>query len=147
MIAIDTNLLIYAHRAALPEHGRARRAIEGASRDPSGWGIPLPCIAEFWSVVTHPSSRGGPSTGEQAREFVAALVVGAGARLWMPGDGFWNRLTQLAAELGVQGARVFDLQIALTAFDNGASEIWTHDRHFVSMAGLRVRDPLNSQRN
>lgn len=86
----------------------------------------------------------GPSTGEQAREFVAALVVGAGARLWMPADGFWNRLTQLAAELGVQGARVFDLQIALTAFDNGASEIWTHDRHFVSMAGLSIRAPLNS---
>ena len=51
MIAIDSNLLVYAHRTALPEHRRARRAIEKASRSPLGWGIAWPCIAEFWSVV------------------------------------------------------------------------------------------------
>ena len=38
--------------------------------------------------------------------------------------------------------RLFDLQIALTAVENGAREIWTHDRNFLSLPGLRVRDPL-----
>lgn len=142
MIAIDTNLLIYAHRAAVSEHRSAQRAIQRASRNVRGWGIPLPCVAEFWSVVTHPGSLGGPSTGEQARGFLAALIADAGARLWMPGEGFWSRLTQLAADLNVQGPRVFDLQIALTAFDNGASEIWTHDHHFVGFPGIRLHDPL-----
>ena len=142
MIAIDSNLLIYAHRAALPEHRRARRAIERASRSPRGWGIPLPCLAEFWSVVTHPASAGGPSTAEQAKRFLEALITEAGAGLWMPADGFWYRLTQLARDLDVQGPRIFDLQIALTAFDNGASEIWTHDRHFTAFPGIRVVDPL-----
>ncbi len=33
-------------------------------------------------------------------------------------------------------------QIGLTAFDNGAVEIWTHDRRFVGFAGLLVHDPL-----
>lgn len=142
MIAIDTNLLIYAHRAALPEHRRARRAIERASRNPEGWGIPLPCVAEFWSVVTHPESAGGASTGDQARRFIEALIVEAGGKLWMPAEGFWQRLTQMASDLGVQGTRIFDLQIALTAFDNGAAEIWTHDRRFRAFAGIRVIDPL-----
>ncbi len=143
MIAIDTNLLIYAHRAALPEHREAREAIEAASRDPRGWGITLPSIAEFWGVVTHPASSGGASTPRQAQGFLRELIVEAGARLWMPREGFWERLVELARELRVAGPRVFDLQIALTAVENGAVEIWTHDRQFVAFPGVRVRDPLS----
>jgi hypothetical protein len=33
--------------------------------------------------------------------------------------------------------------IALTAFENGAREIWAHDGAFTTLAGLRVRDPLS----
>lgn len=142
LIAIDTNLLIYAHRNALPEHRAARRAIEQASRDPRGWGIALPSVSEFWAIVTHPQSLGGPSTARQARGFLESLITEAGARLWMAREGFWDRLLRLAGELRVQGPRIFDLQIGLTAFDNGAVEIWTHDARFVSFAGLRVHDPI-----
>ena len=141
MIALDTNLLVYAHRAGLPEHRAARRAIERASRDARGWGIALASVAEFWSVVTHPESRGGPSSAVAASGFLAALSA-AGARTWLPGEGFADRLLALAGRLGVQGPRVFDLQIALTAFDSGAAELWTHDSHFVALPGLRIHDPL-----
>jgi len=44
--------------------------------------------------------------------------------------------------MGVVGPRVFDLQIAMTALDNGATEMWTHDAGFVRLRGLPVRDPL-----
>jgi uncharacterized protein len=141
VIAVDTNLLVYAHRSGLPEHRAARRAIERASRDALGWGIALASVVEFWSVVTHPESRGGPSSADQASDFLGALAA-AGARVWLPGEGFAERLLSVAHRLGVQGARVFDLQIALTAFDNGASELWTHDRRFVALPGLRIHDPL-----
>gem|GEM_PF-7044891 len=50
MIAVDTNLLVYAHRAGCPEHAAARRAIEEAANDTEGWGIPSSCLFEFWSV-------------------------------------------------------------------------------------------------
>ncbi len=141
MIAIDTNLLVYAHRSGLAEHRPARQAIELASRDERGWGITQPSVAEFWSVVTHPASVGGPSTAEQAGKFLRALWQ-AGGHVWGPGDGFAGRLVQVAGQLGVQGTRIFDLQIALTAFDNGAAEIWTHDKGFVVFPGLRIHDPL-----
>jgi len=36
MIAIDTNLLIYAHRASTPEHFQARQVIELAHAAPQG---------------------------------------------------------------------------------------------------------------
>jgi len=142
VIALDTSLLVYAHRAALPEHGSARRAILRASREAGGWGMALPSVLEFWSVVTHPGCQGGPSTAPQAQGFLRALVEDGGAAIWAPADGFWERVTRLAAGLGVRGPRVFDLQIALIAFESGASEIWTHDSQFAAVPGLRVHDPL-----
>jgi hypothetical protein len=58
--------------------------------------------------------------------------------------GFTERLLQLACDLNVSGGRIFDLQIALSVFDNGASEVWTHDANFVRIPGLRVHDPIGN---
>ncbi len=93
------------------------------------------------SVATHPASAGRPSTPKQAAAFIAALVK-SGAQIWLPGPGFGDRLLQVAADLDVTGPRVFDLQIALTAFEGGATELWTHDTRFVKVPGLRLHDPL-----
>jgi hypothetical protein len=142
VIAIDTNLLVYAQRRHVPEHRAARRAIERASTDRRGWGIPLPCIAEFWCVVTHPASSGGPSPAKEARGFLHSLAESGGANIWIPGTGFWERLTQLASDMKFAGTRVYDLQIALIAVENGATELWSHDRAFAGVPGLLVRNPL-----
>ena len=142
MIGLDTNLLVYAHRRGVPEHAAARRAIARALRDPRGWGVPLPCLPEFWSVVTHPAAAGRPSTPAEAASFLRSLVHEGGAAVWAPGPGFGLRLADLARRLDVQGVRVFDMQIALVAADAGATELWSHDRHFVSLPGLPVVDPL-----
>lgn len=142
MIAIDTNLLVYAQRRDAAQHRAAKRAIEKACSIPHGWGIPLACIAEFWCVVTHPASTGGPSVPKTAYRFLDALVQSGGARIWSPGPGFWERLLQLASDMQITGARVFDLQIAITALDNGATELWSHDRAFAAPPGLVLHDPL-----
>lgn len=62
--------------------------------------------------------------------------------VWTSGIGFDDRLLQLAVDLDVAGPRIFDLQIALTAFEHGAAELWTHDRNFVKIPGLRLVQPL-----
>lgn len=141
MIALDTNLPVYAHRAAAPEHRAARRALERAASDAAGWGIALPSLAEFWAVVTHPAARARPSTPAEAAGFLAALAA-AGAQVWLPGPGFADRLCRLAASTGVGGPRVFDSQIALIAREAGAREIWTHGRAFHGRPALPARDPL-----
>jgi len=143
MIALDTNLLIYAHRSATPEHHAARAAIEAACDTPGGCGIALPSVAEFLGIVTHPASSGGPSPPTVAADFLAALWEG-GIDVLGPGPSFAARLSRSAADLGVAGARIFDLQIALCALDGGATELWTHDRNFVKIPGLILKDPLVS---
>lgn len=141
MIAVDTNLLIYAHRSRTPEHTRARTAIERAATAAGGWGVAGASVTEFWAIVTHPASEGRPSTPRQAAAFVTALVD-AGAQIWLPGPGFAERMLQLATDLDIVGARIFDLQIAVAAFEGGATEVWTHDAAFVKVPGLRIHDPL-----
>ena len=140
MIAIDSNLLIYAHRALTPQHRPARRALERAASSARGWGVAFASVAEFLAVVTHPADS-RPSTTHDAARFIAGLQH-AGCEIWRPGSGMIASLLASAADLDVRGPRVFDLQIALTALDHGATEIWTHDAQFVKLPGLRVHDPL-----
>jgi len=141
MIALDTNILVYAHRAGMPEHRAAKRSIEEAAAREDGWGIPFPCVAEFWAVVTHPASTGRPSRPREARQFLDNLVA-AGAKILYPRHGAMDRLVELALRLDVQGARIFDLQIGLICQDAGAREIWSHDRNFIGVPDLLVNDPL-----
>jgi predicted nucleic acid-binding protein len=56
--------------------------------------------------------------------------------------GFAERLAGTAARLNISGPRIFDLQIALLAYEHQARVIWTHDSHFQTVPGLRVEDPL-----
>ncbi len=142
MTAVDTNLLVYAHRAGCVEHATAREAIEHAAGEVDGWCIPLPCLFEFWSVVTHPSCAGGPSSPSVARRFIDSLVVTGRAHLLQPGVNFAERCLRAAEHLGVTGPRVFDLQIGLLCLEAGVTELLTHDTGFVALPGLRLRDPF-----
>ena len=141
MISLDTNLLVYSHRSATDQHQAAQKAIEEAASASSGWGFALPCLAEFWTIVTHPAASGGPSPSVVAADYLKTLVD-AGAQIWLPTQGFANRLFSKAVQLRLQGPRIFDLQIALISQENGAREIWTHDHGFIKVSGLAIRDPL-----
>lgn len=142
MIALDTNVLIYAHRAGTEQHDEAIRIIEEAIDRPNKWGIAVQCIAEFWGVVTHPSCRGGASSPAEASAFLENLLVDGRGILWHPTPGFGARLLKRAVEMKVSGPRIFDLQIAMTAHENGAREVWTHDASFIRIPGLEIIDPF-----
>lgn len=142
MIALDTNLLVYAHREGAVEHERARAAILKALDDPRGWGICVPTVAEFWSIVTNPKMPGGPSSANVVAHFFHYLITEGRGNLWTPSPGFGQRLMRWATTLKIRGKRILDLQIALIAFEHGAHEIWTHDRNFISVPGVKVRDPF-----
>lgn len=143
MIAIDTNLLVYAHRSDSRWHEAAKRAIERAAAQSSGWGIALASVSEFWRVVTS-SAFDSPTEPAMARDFIQALLESGQGTIWQPKLNFFTRLGDAAVALHVRGARMFDLQIALTAIEHGAAEVWTHDKDFVRFPGLRVVDPLQA---
>ncbi len=52
MQALDTNILIYAHRPESPLHRRALEVVQTLATSPAEWAIPWPCLHEFYGVVT-----------------------------------------------------------------------------------------------
>ena len=54
MIAVDTNILVYAHRADSEWHDRAALRLRELAEGRAPWAIPWPCIHEFLAIVTHP---------------------------------------------------------------------------------------------
>lgn len=141
MIAVDTNILVYAHDPASALRERAEAALARASTRLIGWGLPFPVLAEFWAVVTHPQQP-HPTPPETARGFIRWLIAGGGAAVWgVPGAVGFDLLSE-AARRRCCGRAVFDLQIGQTALANGATEMWSHDAAFPRLPGLVVVDPL-----
>ena len=66
MIAVDTNLLVYAHRAESTFHDQARRAIAALAAARASWAIPWPCVHEFYGVVTNARAFQPASSTAQA---------------------------------------------------------------------------------
>ncbi len=54
MIAVDTNLLVYAHRPETPFHERAQDVLTAAVGGTEPVSVPRPCVHEFLAVVSNP---------------------------------------------------------------------------------------------
>ncbi len=61
MKAVDTNILVYAHREDSTFHERALALLLDLANGSARWAIPWPCIHEFIAVVTHPRIYDPPS--------------------------------------------------------------------------------------
>jgi predicted nucleic acid-binding protein len=143
VIALDTNLLVYALFSGYPEHTIAKHAIERACASAGGVIIAGPCVAEFWSIVTRPLPGLIAARPKAAEAFLRRLSE-AGCQFIYPRRDFARRLAEEAVRHTVTGSRIFDLQIGLVSVEAGADELWTHDAGFTAPPGLRVLDPLQS---
>ncbi len=63
MIAIDTNVLVYAHRAETDLHEMALDHLTSLCEGNQPWALPVPCLTEFFRVVTHPKVFTPPLPG------------------------------------------------------------------------------------
>jgi predicted nucleic acid-binding protein len=61
VIAVDTNLLVYAHREDSPWHRRANEVVTRLAQGRGAWAIPWPCLHELLAIVTHPRIYDPPS--------------------------------------------------------------------------------------
>ena len=53
MLAVDSNILVYAHRRESEPYAQARRTLEELAHGDRPWAIPWPCCHEFLGVVTN----------------------------------------------------------------------------------------------
>jgi len=140
VIALDTNILVYAHRVHVAEHERARDALELVANDPRPWALPWPVAHEFVRVVT--AARDAPAPLGEALAAVSALLSTPGCRPIAEAGGYWDRLEQLAVTGKALRSRIYDARIAAICLQHGVRELWTSDRDFGRFPELRVVNPL-----
>jgi uncharacterized protein len=142
MIAIDTNVLVYAHRAESVFHTTAFVAIEQLAEGSQPWGIPVSCLHEFLAVVTNPKVFSPPSSYVQALAQVDAWLESPTVRVLHSGAHHWGTLADLARKAKLQGGQFHDARIAAICLENGVSVLWSADRDFGRFPGLKTVNRL-----
>jgi len=140
MIAVDTNVLIYAHRGESSRHEIALRKITLIAEGHAPWGLPIFCLAEFVRVVTHLRVFNPPSPLAGALAFLDQLLLSPSIRLLLPTSNFADLFSDACKSAAARGNLAFDAQIAAVCRENGVDQILTADRDFARFKALRVLD-------
>ena len=144
MIAIDSNILIYAHRKDAEWHAPARAKLAGLAQERGAWAIPWPCIHEFLSIVTHPRIFSPPTPLAAAIDQVEAWLESPSLVLLTESDAHWRTLRETLTGGRIAGAQVHDARIAALCLQHGVKELWSADRDFGRFPSLTVVNPLVS---
>lgn len=142
MIALDTNILIHAHRRDASLHAAACKALRQMAESGRPWGICYHSLVEFYGVVTQPRLWVEASTPEQAVEQITAWRESPTLSLLTDTEATLATLKTLLVQARVQGSVAHDARIAACCIENGVSELWTVDRDFSRFPRLTTRNPL-----
>ena len=141
MIAVDTNILIYAARQEPVFHRQAVKLLTSLAEGHDPWVIPWPCVYEFLRVVTHPKVFSPACTAEEAIENLERLRDSPSLKMIGDGPGHIRYLLRAVRESGATGNLVHDAHIAALCIEHGVSELLTGDRDF-SRFPVRVTNPF-----
>jgi len=144
LIALDANILVYAHREESPHHAQALRLMRQLSEGSEPWAVPWQCVSEFLRVVTHPKIFRPPTSLADALETVDDLLSSPSVRLLGPSDRHWLVFRETLRDGQAEGNLVYDAHIAATLREHGVAEILTADRDFRRFRGIRMRDPFTA---
>ena len=143
MIALDTNILVYAHRRESRFHAQANDLVKALAEGTPTWSIPWPCIYEFYSVVTNPRIWKDEVTPPNAAlAQIKAWVKAPSLQLLAETKDFSDVLFQVIAQPRVRGPIVHDARIAALCLVHGVEELVTKDRDFQLFPQLQTRDPF-----
>ena len=141
MIAIDTNLLVYAYRKDSPFHQSAVDALRPVIEGSAPWALPWPCIHEFIGVVTAKIYKPA-SPLPQALAFLESMFGSPQLHLLSESAGYFEKLRDLALAANLSGPRIHDARIAALCLHHGVRELWTADRDFSAFPQIKARNPL-----
>jgi toxin-antitoxin system PIN domain toxin len=142
MIAVDTNVLVYAHREDAPWHARAFQVVRELAEGTPAWAIAWPCVHEFLAIVTHPRLFKTPTPMAIAVDQVDAWLESPSLHLLAESDVHWPALRQALLGARLSGPLVHDARVAALCLQHGVRELLSADRDFSRFPALRVRNPV-----
>ena len=142
MIAVDTNILVYAHREDSPWHEQAFACLAALAQGRAAWAIPWPCLHEFLGIVTHARIYKPPTPLKTALAQVEAWLEAPSLVLLAETGSYWPELRAVLTAGRVAGAQVHDARVAALCRLHGVVEMWSADRDFGRFPALKTRNPL-----
>ena len=143
MLAVDTNLLVYAADADSQFHALCRDWLERQRARPDAWYTTWPILYEFLRVTTHPRVMRQPWSAPAAWEFVAALLASPGLGVLVPTQRHADVAQGVILELPhLAGNLLQDAHTAILMREHGIGRICTRDADFSRFPFLEVVDPL-----
>lgn len=147
MIAVDTNILVYAHREDSPFHAPAYRCVAELAEGAAAWAIPWPCLHEFLAIITHPRIYAPSTPFDLALDQVDAWIGSPSLALLAETPQHWPVLRAMLAAGRVAGGMVHDARVAALCRQHGVRELWSADRDFGRFPELTVVNPLIGNRH
>lgn len=145
MFAVDTNILVYAHRREAKEHQQAAACLNRLAEGRASWAVPWPCVYEFFSVATNPKIwKAKASTPEQAWLQIDAWTSAPGVCLLAETPDSLPLLARLLKRSRVRGPVVHDARIAAICLAHGVDALLSRDRDFSLFPELALKDPFAS---
>lgn len=143
MLAVDANILVYAHRREGQEHETAFELVRDLAEGSEPWAIPWPCVFEFFSIVTNRKIwRDAASTPEQASAQLAGWIASPSIRLLSETPDFWDLVHQFMTRSRVRGPVVHDARVAALCLAHGVDALVSRDRDFTLFPELTVHNPF-----
>jgi toxin-antitoxin system PIN domain toxin len=142
LIAVDTNILVYAHRRDSEWHDAAKQSVRALAEGTENWAIAWPSVHEFLAIVTHERIYSPPSPQIKALDQVRAWFESPNLSLLSEGEGYIQLLSGLVEGSKVTGPKIHDARIAALCLLWNVSELWTADRDFSRFPALKTRNPL-----
>jgi uncharacterized protein len=142
VVAVDTNVLVYAEITTSRRHLAARECLRTLAEGPAPWAIAWPCVYEFLRVVTHPRVYHPPVPIETARADLASILASPSLVLLAETARHAEVLDEVLAESRVTGNLVHDAHIVALCREHGVREIVTGDADFRRFPRMTVTDPF-----
>ncbi|MGL5810952.1 MAG: type II toxin-antitoxin system VapC family toxin [Nocardioides sp.] len=142
MIALDTNMLVYANRPEARQHDQAHRAVTALLNSRSRIALPWPCIHEALNVLTHPRIYDPPYLVDSVITDFETLTSHPRVTALGETRAHLAILRSLTGNPLVLGPKVHDARIAAICIGHEVDELWTADRDFSLFPALKTRNPL-----
>jgi len=142
VIAVDSNILLYSHRAEHEWYAKALACVRGLAEGEEPWLIPWPCVHEFLSVATNSRVFAKPTPMEHAAGQVDHWLASPSVRMGAEGGDHWRTLRHLLTRGRVTGGMVHDARIASICINHGVTTFWSADRDFLRFPELKTVNPL-----
>jgi toxin-antitoxin system PIN domain toxin len=136
LIAVDTNILVYAHREELPKHAAARDRLVSLAEGRARWAIPTFVLGEFLRIITHRKLFHPPFTPDEACLAVSRILGSPSLFILHPGPAYIELLLAAIRETQAAGNLIFDAQIVALCREAGVRALLTEDRDFARFPGF-----------